>query len=250
MKYASFAFAIVSLILTGSGAALAGDGFSDAQKDEIGKIVREYLLKNPEIVSKALETLQQHHEEQQLALARQGIKENAKALFHSPLDYVIGPADAKVTVVEFFDYNCPYCKRSQSDVDALEKGGQVRIVLKEFPILGEGSEFASRAAVASKSQGKYMEFHRAMLAASGHIAEPEIMSIAAKVGLDTEKLRKDMHSPEIDEPIKLSHDLANKLGINGTPTFIIGDRMSPGAVGLEALQNDIAAVRDKGCDFC
>jgi protein-disulfide isomerase len=135
-------------------------------------------------------------------------------------------------------------------VSLIDNAKDVRVVLKEFPILGEGSTFAAKAAIAAKKQGKYLELHKAMLAADGKLDEARVIAIAKTVGLDPDKLRNDMQAAEIDEPIKLSHDLAGKLGINGTPTFVIGQELIPGAVGLEELKRQIANVRENGCPVC
>jgi protein-disulfide isomerase len=242
--------ALTIVFVATAGAAFAADAFTDAKRKEIEQIIREYLLANPEVISQALDALQQRESERQQSAAKEGIKANAADLFRSPLDFVAGHPDGKVTVVEFFDYNCPYCKKSHPDVLALEKEQDVRLVMKEFPILGEGSTFAAKAAIAAKKQGKYWELHTAMMAAPGHIGEKEVLSIAEKVGLDTAKLPKDMDDPDNEAPIKLSHDLAAKLGINWTPTFIIGDQLIPGAIGLPGLETAIGNVRKNGCDVC
>lgn len=230
--------------------ALAGD-FTDAQQKEIGQIVRDYLLAHPEVLQETSDALQKREQDRQASQAKQGIKANAEALLRSPLDFVAGNPDGKITVVEFFDYNCPYCKHAFPDVVTLiENNNDVRVVLKEFPILGEGSTFASKAAIAAKKQGKYLELHKAMFGVEGKVDAARVLSIAKSLGVDVEQLKRDMQAPDNDLPIKLDLDLANKLGINGTPTFIIGDQLSPGAVGLDVLKNQIASVRQNGCDVC
>ena len=252
MKSVFVALATVGIAVAQmAGTAFAVDGFTDLQKDAIGGIVREYLLKHPEVLKESLDALQKKEEEQQVSLAKGGIKANADALFRSPLDYVAGNPDGKITVVEFFDYNCPYCKRSFPDVMALiDNEKDVRVVLKEFPILGDNSTFASKAAIAAKKQGKYLELHKAMFRVEGRVDPARVLSIAKSIGLDLDQLQKDMQASDIDAPIKQDLELSSKLGINGTPTFIIGDQLSPGAVGLDVLKSQIASVRLNGCAVC
>ncbi len=250
MKVVFAAIAAAGLATVMTVSAIAGDT-ADPQKDLSGPAVRDYLLKHPEVLKEALDALQKQEEAKQAEQAKQGIKANAEALLRSPLDFVAGNPNGKVTVVEFFDYNCPYCKRAHTDVTALiDNEKDVRVVFKEFPILGEASTFASKAAIAAKKQGKYLELHNALLNAAGRIDAARVMSLAQAAGLNVERLRKDMLAPDIDEPIKLSHGLAEKLGISGTPTFIIGNQMFPGAVGLPILKQQVTNVRQSGCAVC
>lgn len=250
MKFVFAAIAAAGLATVMTVSAIAGDT-ADPQKDLSGQAVRDYLLKHPEVLKDALDALQKQEEAKQAEQAKQGIKTNADALLRSPLDFVAGNPNGKVTIVEFFDYNCPYCKRAHHDVVALiDNEKDVRVVFKEFPILGEASTFASRAAIAAKKQGKYLELHNALLSVEGRVDSARVMSLAQAAGLDVERLRKDMQAPNIDEPIKLSHGLAEKLGISGTPTFIIGDQLYPGAVGVPILKQQIASVRQSGCAVC
>ena len=251
MKFAFATIAAAGLAVVMTVSAIAGDTSADPQKDLSGPAVRDYLLKHPEVLKDALDALQKQEETKQAEQAKQGIKANADALLRSPLDFVAGNPNGKVTVVEFFDYNCPYCKRAHHDVAALiDNEKDVRIVFKEFPILGEASTFASRAAIAAKKQGKYLELYNALLSVDGRVDAARVMSLAQTAGLDIERLRKDMQAPDIDDSIKLSHGLAEKLGISGTPTFIIGDQMYPGAVGVPILRQQIASVRQSGCAVC
>ncbi len=160
---------------------------------------------------------------------------------HSP---VLGPEDAPVTIVEFFDYNCPFCRQVKPEVQALlADDPNIRLVYREWPILGEGSVFAARAALATRSQGKYEEFHWAMMGMQGRAEEASVLRIAEEVGLDLEKLRADMEAPEIDDHIAQSMRLTRALGFSGTPSFVIGDALVPGFVEAPVLAEQVAKAR-------
>ena len=163
-----------------------------------------------------------------------------------------GNPAGKVTVVEFFDYNCGYCKRSLPDVlKLIETDKDVKLVIKEFPILGPGSLVAAKAAVAARRQGKYWEFHLALMNEKGAIDEARVFEVAKTVGLDGAKLRRDMEDPEIAKIIARNHTTAEALGIQGTPAFVIDQTLVPGALGFEALTGAVAAVREAGgCKLC
>ncbi len=226
--------------------------FSDQQKEEMHKIIREYLVTNPDVLREAFEALEQQQQVAQQEESRNKIKQNADVLFRSERGFIYGNTDGNVTVVEFFDYNCGYCKRSLDDVMTLvETDDNLKLVLKEFPILGPGSLFAARAAIASKKQGKYWELHLALMQSQGAVDENLVLKIAAGVGLDVDKLKADMDDPEVSATINESMELANAIGINGTPAFIIDDTLIPGAMGIDGLRSQIAEVRDTGgCAVC
>ena len=152
-----------------------------------------------------------------------------------------------MTLVEFFDYRCPYCKQVEPSLDALLKeDGKLRIVYKEFPILGEASVYATRVALAAKKQGKYAEFHRAMMATKGDIGDEMVLKIATSIGLDVGKIKTDMSAPDIDKLIDTNYALADALNIQGTPAIIVGGTLIPGAVDLDTLRKNIAAARSGG----
>lgn len=226
--------------------------FTDKQREEIGTIVREYLLKNPDVlveVSQELERLQKQAEEEQ---RKNAIAENADEIFRSGTDFVAGNPQGDVTIVEFFDYNCPWCKKSMPIIKKLlETDGKLRIVFKEFPILGEGSEYAARAAMASQTQGKYLEFHLALLDHAGMIDAQAVDEIAQNVGIDLKKLKADMESADIAAAIGRNLKLAQTLGISGTPAFVIDKTVIPGYVLERALAAAVQEVRDAGgCSVC
>ncbi|MQX36112.1 DsbA family protein [Roseospira navarrensis] len=227
--------------------ARAADGLTDAQADAVRALVRETLLENPEIIAMALEVLQDKQAQEEAARARAAIQENRDALTAADAADVLGNPSGDVTVVEFSDYQCGYCKRVFPDLmRAVESDGNVRVVIRELPILGPESVMAARAAVASRAQGKYPEFHRALMAMRGGVSEAAVMQVAAEVGLDVEQLRVDMADPTIDETFSQNVKLARALGITGTPAFVIGGELAPGAVPLERLKAMIEAARAEG----
>jgi protein-disulfide isomerase len=227
--------------------------FTPAQRKELESIIKDILLNNPEImleVQNALEAKMDKIQADRMAVA---IKEHADELYRPANSPVAGNAKGDVPVIEFFDYNCGYCKKAFSDVSRLvDKDKQVRVILKEFPILAKGSEEASRVALAARVQGKYWEFHRAMLENQGQANEASALRVAEKLGLDMARLKKDMASPEIKKEIDDTRQLANKMGIQGTPHFIVGDRVIPGAPEnlAELLGKHITDVRKEGCKVC
>jgi protein-disulfide isomerase len=242
--------AAAGLALSGA-AAMAGE-FSDAQKSEIEGIIKEYLLQNPEVIRDAIQELERRQAEQEALAQQEAIKEHARAIYHSEQDLVGGNPEGTIAVVEFFDYNCGYCKRAFKDVmTMIEKDKDVRLILKEFPILGPGSTYAARAALASREQGKYWEFHLAMLQHNGRIDEAAVDKIAADIGLDVARLQKDMEAPRVSEALQANMQLAEALRINGTPAFIIDQTLIPGAVGYAGLAAAIDDVRKAGgCQIC
>jgi protein-disulfide isomerase len=215
-----------------------------AELDEFEQRVREYLLKNPEVIMEALQILQQRQRAAEAATLKRTIAERIDDILNDPAAPVGGNPSGDVTVVEFFDYNCPYCRRvAPTVVDLEEADPGVRLVYKEFPILGPGSQFAARAALASGRQGKYFAFHNALMQATEQVTEETVMEVARAVGLDLEQLRADMQDPAIQQAIARNLQLADALGITGTPSFIIGEEVVPGAVDLRTLQSLITRAR-------
>lgn len=243
---------ICALGLAGTLPSVAQSLFSDEQKQEMHEVIRDYLINNPEVLREAFEALERKERMAQQDQAREKIKMHADLLYRSERGFVYGNPNGDVTMVEFFDYNCGYCKRSLSDVLALvDSDPELKLVLKEFPILGSGSVFASRAAIASKKQGKYWDFHIAMMSNRGAVDEAQVLAIAQKVGLDMEKLKADMEDPDVTATISESMQLAEAVGINGTPAFVIDDALIPGALGIDGLRAQIAEVREGGgCAVC
>ena len=226
--------------------------FSNGQRKEMETIIRDYLLSNPELLrdmSQLLEQKEKLAEEQQ----RKGaLVANADQIFRDKADFVAGNPDGKVTMVEFFDYNCGWCKRGFPEVVSLiELDKDLRFVLKEFPIFGEDSEYAARAAIAAIKQGKYWDLHMAMFQHEGKIAKDSVDEIAAGIGLNMDQLKKDMDDPATQEILVRNRNLAQSLAINGTPAFIIDDRLVPGYLPKAELATAINEVRAKGgCSLC
>ncbi|GAB4373931.1 MAG: DsbA family protein [Kiloniellaceae bacterium] len=226
--------------------AVPGDPLAGLPKEAIEQLVRDYLLAHPEVVVEAL----QRYDRQQQALEAERLKEalaaHAQALTRDPGDPVIGNPEGDVTLVEFFDYRCPYCKRMTDTLAQLVKEDpKLRVVMKEFPILSRESGQAARAALAAERQGKYEAFHFALMENGGGFTDDEILAVAESVGLDTAKLLSDMQDPDITAVLRRVNALAEAIGITGTPAFVIGDTMIPGATSLEALRQKIAEARAK-----
>ena len=226
----SLALPIAALMLT---PACAQDQVDPTNREAIEEIVRSYIIENPEIIEEALIELSNRERLAELERARENIASNQDALFNNAADYSIGPADAPVTIVEFFDYRCGFCKRSAEWAVGLPEqfDNQVRVVFKEYPILSPESEKAALAAVAAGKQGKYVEMHMALMALdNGSGFGPEqIDEVAESVGVDVTKMRADMQSIDVQTAVADAKALARTIGISGTPNFIIGDNVIPGA---------------------
>ncbi len=248
MTFRAFVLALLLFPTT----ALAEDSFNDKQRAEIGQVVRQYLLDNPELlleVSKELEIRQKAEEDKK----REGaLVANADAIFKSPGDLVAGNPKGDVTMVEFFDYNCGWCKKGLPEVMSLiETDKNLRLVMKEFPIFGGDSDYAAQAALASNAQGKYWEFHVALLSHEGKLTRESIDEIATAQGLDLAKLKADMQSPEIAKIIAANQKLAQELSITGTPAFVIDKTVVPGYLPVDGLMAAINEVRASGgCKLC
>ena len=218
---------------------------SPEMRGQIEEVVKSYLLKNPEIIRDASAALAAREEAQKAEAVAKALAGSRDALERDPGSPVGGNPQGDVTVVEFFDYNCGYCKRVAPAVNAVVANDpNVRIVYKEFAILGPNSLVAARAALAAKRQGKYSEFHDALMSAEQADADT-VTATAKALGLDYEKLVRDMEDPEITEQLERNYRLASALGINGTPAFVIGDRLVPGAIDENAMMEIIADERAK-----
>lgn len=225
----------------------------DAQKEEMGAFIREYLLANPEILQEMQTALQTKQEAEASEKAKAAIIANKDALTADPQDIVLGNPDGDVTIVEFFDYNCGYCKHALEDMNAIIEGDdKVRFVLKEFPILGPDSLAAHRVAMSFRKlmPEKYGEFHRTLLGSDGRATEQSAINLALKLGADEEKLRAGMDTPEVTESIKQAYSLADQLGINGTPSYIVGDEAVFGALGADVLEEKVANLRACNSTVC
>jgi protein-disulfide isomerase len=223
----------------------AGD-FSQAQRGSIEKIVHDYLVQHPEVIQEAINELEKRQQAAADEKHKTAVKAHAQELFNSPDEVVLGNPKGNVTFVEFFDYNCGYCKHAMSDMLTLLKTDpKLKVVLKEFPVLGPGSVEAARVAVAVRMQApkKYLEFHTKLLGGRGHADGARALAVAKEIGLDMDRLRKDMKSPEIDKTLKQDFKLAEALGLNGTPSYVIGDSVIVGAIGLKGLEERVNTAR-------
>ena len=211
----------------------------------VKELVLEAIRENPEIIMEAVALLEQRQADAQAQNKADVLRNQRDLIERDPNAPVLGNPDGDVTVVEFFDYNCPYCRRAKPEIRALiEEDPNVRLVYREWPILGEGSVFAAKAALAARAQGKYEDFHWAMMAIDGRANEASVMRVAEDVGLDLDQLRQDMEAQEVAEHIETSMRLTQALGFNGTPSFVIGDALVPGFVEKERLSDLVSEARD------
>jgi len=228
----------------------AAQDFSTAQRGEIEKIIKEYLIRHPEVLQEAMAELEKKQQLAETEKARSAIKNHSDALFNSPRQVVLGNPQGDVTFVEFFDYNCGYCKRALTDmVEIMGKDPKLKVVLKEFPVLGPGSVEAAQVAVAVRMQDKtgkkYLEFHQKLLGGRGQVDKAKALAAAKEIGLDMARLDKDLKSDEIGKTLEESMKLAEALGLNGTPSYVIGNDVVIGAVGQAALSQKIQAARQQ-----
>jgi protein-disulfide isomerase len=227
----------------------AASNVAPAQRIEIESIIHEYLLAHPEVLQEALAELEKRQAAADAEKHQAAVKDNAKDLFNSSRQVVIGNAQGDATMVEFFDYNCGYCKRAMSDMfDLLKNDPKLKIVLKEFPVLGPGSVEAAQVAVAVRMQDKtggkkYLEFHQKLLGGRGQADRARAIAVAKEVGLDMAQLDKDMKSDEVRSTLEENFHLAETLGLNGTPSYVIGDDVVIGAVGLDTLKEKVSTAR-------
>lgn len=212
-------------------------------KSDVEKIVHAYLLEHPEVIIEAVNGLQDKDSGQRLARLRDKAKAQSVALFKEPSPIVAGNPNGDVTIVEFFDYRCPYCKKVKKTVaELLKQDGNIRLVLKEFPILSSESEFAAKAAIGSIAQGKYWDFHLALMGAEDH-SEAGVFALAKAAGIDIARLKTDMANPQVAKRLKETEALARTLGIDSTPTFFVGDEPLIGAQTTDELKAAVAAAR-------
>ena len=220
--------------------------FTPEQKKAIEAIIRDYLAKNPEMLLDALQAAEDKLKSESRDKAAQALVARRREVLEDPETPLGGNPKGDVSLVEFFDYRCPYCKQVEPALEALlSQDKQLRFVYKEFPVLGADSITASRAALAARKQGKYEAMHRALMGTKGQLDEATVMKVAQSAGLDSERLKRDMAAPEIDRALKANIALAEALDIRGTPAFVVGDEIVPGAIDLGTLKALIAAARQK-----
>ena len=239
----------IAAVFTVQPRAATTDQFDAAQEEAIQEIVRSYLLENPGILEEVIAELQKQREAE-AAVARQDF---LRDLYSADSKYKrFGMGEGDVVVVEFMDYNCPFCRTAYSVLSELAPETDIEVRFIEFPVLGPGSTLASQAALAAEKQGKYMELHDALMGLTQRIeSEDVIFKTAEEVGLDVEQLKQDMQAPEIAEMIDENLQLADALGVQGTPAFFVGDSAIPGAPEnlRDELIEAIAEARE-GCTVC
>jgi protein-disulfide isomerase len=237
------AAAIMALVATPSFAADA-PAFTDAQKSEIENVVKEMLSKNPEVIVNAMQAYQSKATAEADKKAAEQVAKLKDKLF-DPKDPIDGNPKGTIQVVEFFDYNCGYCKKVHDPMmELLKTEKDVKFIYKQFPILSESSKVAAKVALAADMQGKYRAVHEGLMAHKGALDEATVMDIATKAGVDKDKLKKDMEGPEVTARLSTSMDLANAIGAHGTPTFIFEDKVVPGAMGLDEMKKLVQTIRD------
>ena len=230
-----------------AAAPLAAEEPSPAETERVQRIVRDYLQQHPEVIIEAIKSYQDKRAAAAAGKARQTISALQDELLRDPASPVGANPAGDVSIVEFFDYRCPYCKAVAPDLaKALAADGKVRLIYKEFPILGSSSMLAAKAALASQQQGKYIPFHEKLIAFKGNLDEVAIFAMAADIGLDVAKLKSDMQKPEIEAAIQRNYKLADKLAIQGTPAFVIGSELLPGAASVDELTAAIRRARSGG----
>ena len=226
-----------------SAGAMAGTALSPEQQAEVKALIGSYLKENPEVIIEAIQAWRSKQEAAEAAMTREAIQE-LMAEVKDTSSPIWGNPQGDVTVVEFFDYNCPYCKSVFPGMRKLvREDGNIKVVMKEFPVLGPNSEYAARAALAAQKQGKYEAFHVEMMGKQSRLSPEGVIAAAKKVGLDIDRLKKDMDSAEVTEELDRNNIWAQRLGISGTPAFVIGDELIPGAIDGRQMKRYVDKVR-------
>jgi len=245
----SFAAGLLAILLVLPAASVHAQLFTGDQRSEIERIVKEYLLSHPELLQDVMTELDKRQTAADTEKHRAAVKEHSATIFDSPRQVTLGNTQGDVTLVEFFDYNCGYCKRAMSDMlDLLKNDPKLKFVLKEFPVLGEGSVQAAQVAAAVRMQDKsggkkYLEFHQKLLGGRGHVDKARALAVAKEVGFDLARIEKDVSSDEVKAQLEESFKLADSLGLNGTPSYVVGSDVVVGAVGLDTLKEKVNTAR-------
>ena len=217
-----------------------------AWRQSVEQVIESYIRSHPELIEQAQQALEARRQEEEKVRVKEAIAMHRSELLHDPASPVSGDPAGEVTVVEFFDYRCGFCQRAAGSVTQLQKDdARVRIVYKDFPILGADSVQAAQAALASQSQGRHQAFHEALLAAKGDLTKEQILQIANDVGLDVKKPVADMDNPEWLAIIERNRALASDLGITGTPAFVVGNELVPAAIDLATLKDLVVRARTR-----
>jgi protein-disulfide isomerase len=228
--------------------AASAQSFSDSQRSEIEAVIRNYLIAHPEVLEDAMAELNKRQAAAEAEKHQASIAQNSDTIFNSPRGVVLGNKDGDVSFVEFFDYNCGYCKRAMADMlDLLKTDPKLKVVLKEFPVLSQGSVEAAQVAIAVRMQDpsgkKYLDFHQKLLGGRGPADKARALAAAKEAGLDVGRIEKDVASTEVRATIEENFRLAEAMGMNGTPSYVIGKQVVIGAIGLEGLKEKIGLAR-------
>lgn len=233
--------------LTGPAAAFDPEAMTDAERAAFHAEVRAYLLENPEVLMEAFAVLEERQVMAEAEAAARAVTDNAALIYESEFDWVGGNPDGDIVVVEFLDYRCGFCRRAHPEVDALvENDGNIRLVVKEFPILGEQSVLASRFAIATRvalGDEAYATVHDALMEMRGDITESSLALLADEAGLDSVAIFASLDDPIVETTIETNHLLAQRLGISGTPSFIFEDELVRGYVPLDGMTDLVASLR-------
>ena len=224
-----------------------------AQTKAIERLIHDYIVKNPDVLLEAQTTLEARAETQRVDVIRKHLAANADAVYRDASLPVAGNPKGDVTVVEFMDYNCPFCKKASADIAKLiADDPDVKVVFQEFANLGAPSEAVARIAMAANAQGRYYELHRALMDAKGPMTEVKALEIAAKLGLDGARLKRDAAADTTKAALTKAKTIAAKLHIQGTPMFLIGDKYISGVPENfpAELARHVAEVRKEGCKVC
>lgn len=242
MKQLSLALSLVFL-LCAFGAPATGL----PEEKALDAAIRAYLLEHPEVIIESLEKYEAQARAKQERATADTLAANQDSIYNHPMTPVTGDPKGDVTIVELFDYQCGYCKRTlQTVLDLQKEDPRLRFIWKELPILGPTSEYAARAAMAANKQDKYLAFHTVVMGARGRLTPDRVLKLAAKAEIDVERLKRDMEDPAIKKYLQETVELARKLGVTGTPGFIIGGKLFPGAIDKEHMKKLIAEARATG----
>lgn len=250
INYLTRSNSIIATLLVTASLVHGSNAFAQEKldKEEIGKIVREYLIENPEILLEVQTALEAKQQQELAATQAQTIASNKDQIYSAPYQIVIGNPDADIKIVEFFDYNCGFCQRALTDMEImLQDNPNLKFVLKEFPVLGEGSLEASRVSMAFSKlmPERIVEFHKELLSMAGLKDGARAMQLAVKMGANEADINAEMENPKIIETIQGTYELANNLGVTGTPSYIIENEVVFGAVGHDQLDAKIKSLNEQ-----
>lgn len=254
IKRFAAAAAALSLFAIAAPQAFADDQFSPAQKSQVEQIIKDYLTKNPELIRDAISELELREKTAELNARNKIISNLDGPLYVSPTQEVVGNPQGKITLVEFFDYNCGYCKRTLADIAALIKENpDLRVILKDYPILSDRSVDAAKVALAVRMQfssGKFWDYHQKLLSSHGPVGRDEALALAKDMGADMDKVTKDAASAEIKKGLEDNDQLGQALTMNGTPSFVLGQETIVGAIGYDAMKSKVDNIRKCGKSAC